>query len=54
MPKGFEVLETCVTHTDNTFKTGSTRFQFTSEGAGRPKFGGYVVYSYDSYASLSA
>jgi hypothetical protein len=36
------------------FKTGSTRFQFTSQGPARPQFSGYVVYSYDSYASLSA
>jgi hypothetical protein len=35
------------------FKTGSTTFQFKSDGPGKPQFSGYMVYSYDSYASLT-
>eukprot|EP00090_Calanus_glacialis_P034288 TRINITY_DN5746_c0_g1_i1.p1 TRINITY_DN5746_c0_g1~~TRINITY_DN5746_c0_g1_i1.p1 ORF type:complete len:127 (-),score=34.29 TRINITY_DN5746_c0_g1_i1:42-422(-) len=49
---GYQNKGTCVTHSSRSRK-GESSFIFRARAQGKPRFSGFVVYDYSSYASIA-
>merc|ERR1711909_39139 len=47
----YQVMDTCVTHV-NPDQQNNVSITFETEGSGTPEFSGFLVYDFDSYASI--